>query len=237
MKLPSPNSNKKLEISIGEKVVKRYPVRTKLIVNGDDVVQVVSSVVNPLKDLVDDGHRVVVVGEKAVAASQGRAFLMDDIKPSKLAKFLARFVTKTKAGIGLGMPETMELALKDVGVPRIVLAFFVAAVTKPLGIKGMFYRVAGSKARGIDGPTPYTIPPYNQSAVLVPDDPGKVAKQISKSISLPVVIIDANDIGQNVLASYGLSGKDTETLRRAFADNPLGQSTEQTPVALVTWND
>jgi len=46
-----------------------------------------------------------------------------------------------------------------------------------------------------------------------------------------VAIIDANDRGVNVLgASPGLSEELVESL---FRDNPLGQGTQQTPVALV----
>ncbi|MFR3992087.1 MAG: hypothetical protein ACLTY5_05935 [Angelakisella sp.] len=37
---------------------------------------------------------------------------MKDIKPRPLAKFLCKFVLKTPYGIGLGIPETMEMAIK-----------------------------------------------------------------------------------------------------------------------------
>jgi len=73
-------------------------------------------------------------------------------------------------------------------------------------------------------------------------EPNKVASQLSKAIQLNVpkkyaqtfggtIIIDSNDIGRNVL------GKDAEGEIRLFedifADNPLGQASEQTPIAIV----
>jgi len=46
-----------------------------------------------------------------------------------------------------------------------------------------------------------------------------------------VAIIDANDLGVNVL---GVSeGGDRAFVRAVFKDNPLGQSGEQTPMAIV----
>ena len=48
---------------------------------------------------------------------------------------------------------------------------------------------------------------------------------------MPVAVIDANDAGCVVLgASPGL---DRQLVVRLFADNPLGQAREQTPVCVV----
>ena len=101
---------------------------------------------------------------------------MIDIRPGRLARFLVRFVTRPGYGIGLGTAETMQLAIDEVGAPRILLAAGVSAVTKPFGVHGLFYRVAGPQAAAIDGPTSYTIPPYNQSATLGPKDPDGAAR-------------------------------------------------------------
>ena len=45
------------------------------------------------------------------------------------------------------------------------------------------------------------------------------------------VIMDANDIGRNVLGS-DVPG-DWARFEEMFADNPLGQGSEQTPMAMV----
>ena len=49
--------------------------------------------------------------------------------PRRLAVWLAKRVVRTPWGIGLGIPETMEMALREVGAPRVLLASAVAAVT------------------------------------------------------------------------------------------------------------
>ena len=176
---------------------------------------------------------MIYVSEKIVAISQGRAFKVDEIKVSRLANFLQKYVTKTDVGIGLGSPQTMELAIRDLGRVRILFAAAVAAITKPLGIKGAFYVICGPKARAIDGPCHYTIPPYNNYAKLAPKDPDKVAKKLKDTLKVKeAVVIDANDIGQNIL---GKSNKklNNKVLAAVFKDNPLGQSNEQTPCAIV----
>ena len=95
----------------------------------------------------------------------------------------------------------------------------------------LFYRIAGPQAAAIDGPTSYTIPPYNESATLGPRDPDGAARRLAAAIDQPVAVIDANDAGCNVLGAS--PGIDRELVRRLFADNPLGQAREQTPIAIV----
>ena len=111
----------------------------------------------------------------------------------------------------------------------------------------MFYNVVGGNVRAIDGPTTYSTFPANVSAKLPPAEPDRVAAEVSAMIraaDIPAwakasfagtVVMDANDIGRNAL------GKDTAAsaavLEAAFADNPLGQGRERTPLAVVVRMD
>ncbi len=227
MNLPKPNPGKNLTIKVGGQEYARYPIKTKLVTAGDDMVEVVKESVADLLGPDD----LVVISERVVAVTQGRSFLIDEIRPSWLAKFLVNFVHKHPGGIGLKSPWTMQLAINEVGVLRIFLAALVAALTKPLGIRGMFYRVAGHNVNAIDGPCDYTLPPGNQSAKLGPKEPKKVAQKIADHLKVDIAIIDANDYGQKTLgASLGVDPKFAE---KVFADNPLGQTDEQTPIAIV----
>jgi hypothetical protein len=174
---------------------------------------------------------VVAVSERMVAITQGRSYPIKDIRPGRLARFLERFVTRPGYGIGLGSAETMELAIREVGAPRILLAAAASAITKPFGVHGVFYRVAGAQAKAIDGPTSYTIPPYNHAATLGPSDPDRAARELAAAIDAPVAIIDANDAGCAVLGAS--PGIDRRFVERLFADNPLGQAREQTPICIV----
>jgi F420-0:gamma-glutamyl ligase-like protein len=217
------------EIEVEGKKYLRIPVKTHVIMVGEDIVEIVERYT---KDIIKPGD-IVFVTEKAVAISQNRAFPVKSIKPRKLAVFLSKYVTKTKHGIGLGIPETMEMALRECGVLRILFAAFVSFITKTFfKRKGDFYRIAGYRASSIDGPTPNTIPPYNEYVVLGPLYPDKVAKEISKKIGVDVIIVDLNDLGGKIL---GRSSKklDKKKLYEILKDNPLGQSREQTPIGII----
>jgi hypothetical protein len=225
--LSEPNEGRELHASVDGVVYARHPVRTHLVTADDDAVEVAQPYVGQL----DPDVALVAVSERMVAITQGRSHPMSTIRPGRLARFLVRFVTRPGYGIGLGTPETMQLAIDEVGAPRILLAAVVSGLTKPFGIHGLFYRIAGPQAGAIDGPTSYTIPPYNQAATMGPKDPDGAARRLAAALDCPVAVIDANDAGCNVLgASPGL---DRRLVTRLFADNPLGQAREQTPICVV----
>jgi hypothetical protein len=225
--LDRPNEGRELHASLAGVVYARHPVRTHLVTDADDAVAVVARYASPL----DDAVRVVAVSERMVAITPGRSYPMDQVRPGRLARLLVRFVTRPGYGIGLGTPQTMQLAIDEVGAPRILLAAGVAAVTKPFGIHGLFYRIAGRQAAAIDGPTSYTIPPYNQAATLGPTRPDDAARRLAAAAGKPVAIIDANDAGCAVLGAS--PGVDRRFVEQLFADNPLGQAREQTPICVV----
>ena len=222
------NDGRVLHASLNGRVYARHPVRTHLVTSADtDAAAVVARYVTPLPP----DTRLVAVSERMVAITQGRSYPMDEIHPGRLARLLVRYVTRPGYGIGLGTPQTMQLAIDEVGAPRILLAAAASALTKPLGVHGVFYRIAGRGASAIDGPTSYTIPPYNSSATLGPRDPNGAARAIAAAVGGPVAVIDANDAGCVVLGAS--PGVDRSFVVRLFADNPLGQAREQTPIAIV----
>src|SRR5690554_2673110 len=176
------NTGKRLEAEQDGVRYLRIPLKTKLVMCDEDIADVVTTFA---ADRLEDGD-ILFVTEKIVAITQGRCFPTESIEPRKLATWLSSRVTKTPNGIGLGLPQTMEMALRECGTPRILLAAGVAAVTKLFGRRGDFYRVAGPKARGIDGPTSGTIPPYNSHVVLAPDRPHRVAADLKRSLARDV---------------------------------------------------
>ena len=230
--LAEPNPDRALHATVDGTVYARHPVRTHLVTDADDAIDVVRRYVTPLPP----ETVLVAVSERMVAITEGRSYPMNSIRPGRLARFLVRFVTRPGYGIGLGTAETMQLAISEVGAPRILLAAAVSGLTKPFGVHGLFYRIAGRQAAAIDGPTSYTIAPYNQAATLGPKRPHRAAREISRAVGVPAAVIDANDAGCNVL---GLSPElDRRFVKRLFADNPLGQAGEQTPICVVrrvTW--
>jgi hypothetical protein len=224
------NAGKALTVQIDGTSYSRIPIRTRVVMPGDDL----DSFIREYATGVVAPGDIFFVTEKIVAITQGRSYALDDIKPRKLALFLSKYVTRTPYGIGLGMPETMEMALRECGTPRILLAAAVSAVTKAFGRKGDFYRIAGDKARAIDGPTSGTIPPYNKAVVLGPERPREVARHLKELLGAiaEVAVVDINDLGGNILGST-LDKAGEKRLVAILKDNPLGQGHESTPLGVV----
>ena len=232
------NPGKQLIRTVDGVDYQRIPIKTHLITKADRMEDVVLQYAG---DKMQEGD-ILFISEKAVACTQSRAIPMEDIKPRKLAVTLSRYVTKTPAGIGLGIPETMEMALQECGTLRILFAAFCSVIGKLFHQRGWFYIVAGPKARGIDGPTEGTIPPYDHYVVLTPDDPNGTARKLDTALGHPVAIVvkdgmrvaivDINDLGANIL---GFSQKEPtmDQLAKVLGDNPLGQSSESTPMGII----
>lgn len=242
-----PNEGKQRDISVKGKSFMRFPIRTDLFKKDDNYANMIAGYVRTFfkKNTGKTIHGkkwMVVVSEKIVAISQGRSYFIWEIRPGWMARILSKFVTKTPHGIGLGSPWTMQLAIDEVGLPRILAATAASAVTKPFGMRGVFYRVAGREAAGIDGPTEYSLYPSNVSAKLLPKAPKEAAQEIRARIERELsaderklfkgaAIIDANDIGRAVIGNA--TEESDSQLEKLFADNPMGQASEQTPVTIV----
>ena len=224
-----PNAGKQGIVEVDGKRYLRLPISTHLITNKDDILDVAEQYGKPL---LQEGD-ILIISEKIVACTQNRAIPLKDIKPRKLAVTLSKYVTKTPHGIGLGMPETMEYALRECGTLRILFAAACSVIGKKIfRKKGWFYAVAGYKARSIDGPCHNTIPPYNEYVVLGPVKPDRVARQVAERIGFACAIVDINDLEGQIL---GVSHRamDKKLYARILEDNPLGQDDQQTPMGII----
>jgi asparagine synthase (glutamine-hydrolysing) len=79
----------------------------------------------------------------------------DPVTP--LARLLSRFVSRVPIGIGLGRPQTMQLALEEAGASRILLAAACAAVTRPL--RGPGRLLPGGRIPGVGHRRPDRVHP------------------------------------------------------------------------------
>ena len=216
------NEGKNEVITVDGTDYRRLCIKTHVITDKDDIVDVTEKYAKPCLEKGD----VLFITEKIVGCTQGRAIPLSEIKPRKLAVLLSKFVLKTPYGIGLAMPETMEMALRECGVLRILFAAAISAIGKLLGKRGWFYMIAGEKARSIDGPCDCTLPPYNECVSLAPLNPDEVASKVSKALGCEVIITDINDLGGNILGA-----SDSSADRELY--NPLGQSSQQTPMGII----
>jgi len=234
------NPGKQIEINIDGGTYERWPVRTRVITMKDaDIAPLIDEYVAPYIKPGDS----LYISEKALTITQGRVVDMNDIKPSPLARLLARNVgnyygTGDFRGFGHGTTIAMQLFIEEAGYPRILFAAAISAITRPFGIRGMFYRICGKRAKSIDCPMSFLILEYAHSAKLAPNDPSGAARKIKEAIAArrgfapEVVILDANYRGAFSLGKS--TGAVTEEfIGKLFSDNPLGQSDEMTPFCIV----
>lgn len=224
----TPNPRRRLEIQAGGQTYFRIPIRTPVVTDADDIVEVIARHAGPV---VRPGD-LVFVSEKVVAITQGRAVPVAQIRVSLLAKLLWPRVSKVEYGIGLRSPYSMQCAIDECGALRILFAAAAGAIGKLVGRKGDFYRVAGKQAAMIDAAGTAGIDAFKGSVIKGPKDPDKVSQRIADRLQIGAAIVDVNDIGGSwaVGASRGV---DRALIEAALKDNPLGQGAEQTPCGLL----
>jgi F420-0:gamma-glutamyl ligase len=203
----------------------RLPLHTRWLEETDDLVLALKENLQ----LARPGD-TVAVSEKVAVLLTGRTVDIATVQPGRLAQFLARHVHPRTDSKGLKVPEKMEYVVRTVGYRRIITAAIATAFTRPFGMHGPFYRIAGSVARDVDGGRP----PYEH--VLFPPLDAKVAEQIcvdlERALDMGVSIVDLNDYGGSIRAVSPRS-LSAETLAAVLGDNPLGQRLTSTPFVLV----
>jgi hypothetical protein len=223
-----PETLKPRRVQVQGKTMERHPLKSRLILKGDKLPEIIRPLMLPHQQPGD----WLVISETVVAIAQERVFRSHEIHVGFWANTLQRFVRRVPYGIGLGSPQTMQCAINEVGLPRILLASAAGAAGKLVGRRGDFYRIAGMQAATIDAASTSPIPEYNDSVVLGPKDPDRTATSYSNELGLPVAIVDVNDIGGSWV--LGASPEiDRPLVEDTLRDNPLGQGDELTPFGLL----
>ncbi|MBF2096977.1 MAG: F420-0:Gamma-glutamyl ligase [Gloeomargaritaceae cyanobacterium C42_A2020_066] len=205
-------------------VAQCFPVRTHLLCHLDDPAEVVRRYVLPMAQPGD----IITLGETPVAIMQGRWLFPGNLEPGWLARRLCYGFTPTSS---LATACGLQTLINSVGPGRVLFAFLVGVLGKLVGIRGLFYRLAGAQAALIDDVTG-TLPPYDQFIVLGPADPQGVVDHIRAETGLEAAIVDVNDL-KAVKIVAATSGIAPPLLIQALRDNPAGNADEQTPLVLI----
>ncbi len=207
----------------------RIAVKTRLLHFGDDLCKAIEEYVLPNMKPGD----WLAISEKVVSVCQNNVRHISTVKAGFLAKLIVKFVKKYPNDIGFSKAEKMQVAVEMSGRGRMVAAIILGALGKVIGIKGIFWRVAGNRVSEIDGFNPDSMYPYTEYAVLPPKDPQKVCRDIEQQFGMPTVIIDGNNINVKIIAQSSGMPVDKKTARLILLDNPMGQDDEMTPFIMV----
>lgn len=208
----------------------RFAIKTHFVEVGESQTDLVEKYVRPLYR---DGD-VLSFGAKVMAMCTKNVYTRDQVKPGFFANLMWRFAGSNSTGIGMHEPYKLQLVINACGLPRVLLAAFLSAVTRPFGIRGVFYKVCGKGVAGIDGfyqRSDFKV--YHDLALINNDNADELCTDLYEKTGIPVVLMDANDFDQNILGkSEGFPLSDQQ-IQEALHDNPSGQGDELTPLILV----
>lgn len=224
------NEGKHIEIEASGDIFLRHAVRTRFITPDDNYIDIMKEYVS---DIYRDGD-FVSISEKIISICQNRIVKRKDIKVGLWAKILSGFACRTSsAGIGVGMPIKMQYAINKAGLGRILAASIIGGFFKLFGKKGVFYKIAGREVSGLDGFDDRIWDEYKDVGIEIPDDSCAVCNEIKDKLGISCMIVDANDLGQEILGKSADIQWDDETLKQIIRDNPAGQGQHQTPIILI----
>lgn len=212
------------------KQYQRYAIQTHFVEVGESQAALVEKYVRPLYQEGD----VLSFGAKVICMCTKNVRTREQVKPGFWAKLMWRFAGINSTGVGMHEPYKLQLVIDMVGLPRVLLAAFLSAITRPFGVKGVFYKVCGKGVGGIDGfYFRSSFKRYHELATINPPNPQELSDELAKDTGIPVVLMDANDIQRDQLAKSKDFPLTDEQIQDAMRDNPSGQGDELTPLILI----
>ena len=223
------NEGKNVEITVNGKTYMRHAVKTHFVQQGESYLDIFEKYISPIYEEGD----IVSSAEKIIALCQGRVVKREDMKIGFFAKFLSKFASHPDTGVGVGETIKMQYAIDKVGLPRVLWASVAGGVCKVFGKKGVFYEIVGNEVAGLDGFYDHVWSEYRDIGIENPENPTGVCNEIKQKLGISCMIVDANDLGQEILGHSDDISLSEEELLGLVADNPTGQDRQVTPLILI----
>lgn len=223
------NEGKQVEIQVDGETYLRHAIKTDFIKQGESYLEMFKKYVSSIYQKGD----IISSSEKIIALCQNRIIKREDINIGFWAKLLSRFASHPTTGVGVGETIKMQYAIDTVGIWRVLWASIASAITKLFGIKGVFYKIVGQEVSGLDGFYDHIWKEYGDIGIQLPENPNNVCNEIKEKLGISCMIVDANDLGQEILGNSEDITLSKETLQKLIADNPSGQGKELTPLILI----
>lgn len=224
------NEGKEVAIYADGAVYARHAIKTHFVQIGESYIDLIERYVLPVYESGD----ILFSSEKVIALCQGRIVTEEEVRPSIWARILCRFVRRTPAGPGMGLPMKMQFAINYCGLKKVLRAAACAGFDGLRGVHGTFYDMLGGEIRGLDGFYGEDISEYAHIGIRIPSEPDRVCDEVWRKTGVVMAIVDANDMGIELLGrSLPLRNRPESAILRLIADNPAGQSRQCTPFILV----
>jgi F420-0:gamma-glutamyl ligase-like protein len=223
------NEGKNVEIEVNGVTYMRHAIKTHFVKQGESYIDIFEKYVSPLYQEGD----IVSSAEKIIALCQNRVVRRDELKIGFWAKFLSKFASHPDTGVGVGETIKMQYAIKKAGLLKVLWASFAGGVCKIFGRKGVFYEIVGQEVAGLDGFYDHVWSEYRDIGIENPENPSGVCDEIKEKLGISCMIVDANDLGQEILGYSSDIKLSEEELLGLIKDNPTGQGQQTTPLILI----
>lgn len=223
------NEGKNVEIQLNGNTYLRHAIKTRFIKQGESYINIFKEYVSPIYEKGD----IISSSEKIIALCQNQIVKREDIKIGFWAKILSKFASHPDTGVGVGETIKMQYAIDTVGLLKVIFASIASAITKLFGKKGVFYEIVGQEVSGLDGFYDHVWKEYKDIGIKLPKNPHKVCNEIRETLGISCMIVDANDLGQEILGYSNDITLSKEELKQLIKDNPSGQGKELTPLILI----
>ena len=224
------NTGKNVEIEVSGNIYLRHAIQTRFVTANDNYIDIMKEYV---KDIYQEGD-IISISEKIISICQNRTIKREDIRISRMARFLSKFASQASPqGYGVGVPIKMQYAINKVGLLRILYASIAGGLFKTFGVKGVFYKIAGPEISGLDGFYDGAWEEYRDIGIEIPYDSVAVCNEIKNKLGMSCMIVDANDLGQEILGKSDDIKLGDKFLKQMIRDNPAGQSQQRTPIILI----
>lgn len=223
------NEGKNVEIEVNGQTYLRHAIKTRFVKQGESYIDIFKEYVSPIYEEGD----IISSSEKIIALCQNRIVKREDIKIGFWAKLLSKFASHPDTGVGVGETIKMQYAIDTVGLFKVLWASIASAITKLFGKKGVFYEIVGQEVSGLDGFYDHVWKEYGDIGIRLPENPTGVCNDIKEQLGITCMIVDANDLGQEILGYSDDITLSEEELKQLIKDNPSGQGKELTPLILI----
>ena len=223
------NKGKNVEVEVAGDIYLRHAIQTHFVTPGESYLEIMRQYVLPIYREGD----FVSISEKIIALCQNRIVKREDLKCGFWAKVLSKCASRTAAGVGISEAPKMQYAINKAGLPKVLYAAAASAVTKMFGRKGVFFEILGQEIAGLDGFYDGEWSAYRDIGIEIPENPFGVCNEIAEELGISCMIVDANDLGQEILG-FSDELEDQEIYLKDFIkDNPAGQGRQRTPIILI----
>lgn len=86
---------------------------------------------------------------------------------------------------------------------------------------------------GLDGFYGHVWKEYEDIGIELPTNSNEVCNEIKEKLGISTVIVDANDLGREILGKSEDIKLSYEEIKEIIKDNPAGQGRELTPLILI----